>query len=134
VSTKKAPRTVKRARASQRRPAKPPAAVAQPAAAAPPAHIELDARLTIVQAADLHRLLMARLAGGEPLVIDGTRVEEIDTAILQLLTSLWRTAQDRGIACTWHGASEPLRYTADLIGVAGVLSLPSLRERGDAAA
>jgi anti-anti-sigma regulatory factor len=128
VSRKKPPRTVKRARASQR-----PRAV-QPAAAPPPARIELDARLTIVQAADLHRLLMTRLAAGEPVVIDGSRVEEIDTAILQLLTCLWRTAQERGIACTWHGASEPLRYTADLIGVAGVLSLPSLRDRGDAAA
>jgi anti-anti-sigma regulatory factor len=128
VSRKKPPRTVKRARASQRQRA------VQPAAAAPPARIELDARLTIVQAADLHRLLMTRLAAGEPVVIDGSRVEEIDTAILQLLTCLWRTAQERGIACTWHGASEPLRYTADLIGVAGVLSLPSLRDRGDAAA
>jgi anti-anti-sigma regulatory factor len=131
VSKKKPPRTVKRVRASQRPPVKQPSGTTQPA------RIELDARMTIAQAADLHRLLLSRLAAGEPVVIDGTRVEEIDTAVLQLLTSLWRTAQDRGIACTWHGASEALRYTANLIGVAGAVGLPSdetVRDRGDAAA
>jgi anti-anti-sigma regulatory factor len=130
VNKKKAPRTGKRVRASQLPPVKQPSDSQS-------ARIELDARITIVQAADLHRLLLSRLAAGEPVVIDGTRVEEIDTAVLQLLTSLWRTAQDRGIACTWHGASEALRYTANLIGVAEAVRLPSdetVRDRGDAAA
>ncbi len=50
-----------------------------------PARIELGARTTIVQAADLHRSLLASVARGEGMVVDGTRVEEIDTATLQLL-------------------------------------------------
>ena len=85
--------------------------------------IELDPRLTIVQAAALHRTMVAHLEGGRPVIVDGTRVEEIDTAVLQLLTSLWRTGQERGIACTWHGASDALRRTAALLGVAGILHL-----------
>jgi anti-anti-sigma regulatory factor len=88
------------------------------------ATIELDAKLTIVRAADLHRTLAARLGGGGPITVDGTRVEEIDTAILQLLASLWRTGEDRGIVCTWQGASDVLRHTANLIGVADILHFP----------
>jgi anti-anti-sigma regulatory factor len=106
VSKKKLPRSAKSTHAKQ------------------PKRVELDARLTIVQAADLHRALSARLAEGRHIVVDGTRVEEIDTAILQLLTSLWRTSQERGIACTWHGASDALRQTASLIGADDDLRSP----------
>ena len=87
--------------------------------------VELDARLDIAQAADLHRTLLARLAKGGPVVIDGARVEEIDTAMLQLLASLWRTSRERGIDCTWKSASAALRHTANLIGVAQVLNFPA---------
>jgi ABC-type transporter Mla MlaB component len=91
----------------------------------PPPHIVLDARLTIVQAADLHRRLVARVAGGGAVAVDGSRVQEIDTSILQLLTSLWRTGQERGISCTWHGVSDVLRQRAALIGVAEMLHFPA---------
>jgi anti-anti-sigma regulatory factor len=89
-----------------------------------PPRIELEARLTIMQAADLHRTLAARLASGGPVAVDGARVEEIDTSILQLLTSLWRTSLERGISCTWHGVSDVLRQRAALIGVAELLHFP----------
>jgi anti-anti-sigma regulatory factor len=103
----------------------------------PPARIELEARTTIAHAADLHRTLLARLERGEDMVVDGTRVEEIDTAVLQLLTSLWRTCLTRGIACTWHGASDALRQAAALIGLADLLQLRDggpVGDRGHAAA
>jgi anti-anti-sigma regulatory factor len=119
VSKKKLPRAAKAKRAKQ------------------PARIELDLRTTIVQAVDLHRTLLARVAQGEGIVVDGTRVEEIDTAILQLLTSLWRTCLERGIACTWYGASDALRQAATLVGVAEVLRFPDrepAQDRGHAAA
>ena len=119
MSKKKPPRAVKIKRKAQ------------------PAHVELDVRLTIAQAAELHCTLLARLAQGDAIVVDGTRVEEIDTAILQLLASLWRTCRERGIACTWLGASEALSQTASLIGVADMLQLPgagSARDRGRVAA
>jgi anti-anti-sigma regulatory factor len=86
--------------------------------------IELDVRLTIVQAAELHRTLVARVASGGPVAIDGSRVEEIDTSMLQLLASLWRTSKERGISCTWHGVSDVLRRRAALIGVAEMLHFP----------
>lgn len=108
--------------------------VVKPKRVSQPEHVELGSRMTIVQAADLHRALVARLADGGSIIVDGTRVEEIDTAILQLLTSLWRTAEERGTACTWHGASGVLRHTANLIGVAEVLHFPDGEcARGNAA-
>ena len=110
-------------------PAEVPAAddvpAADPVLPAPQAIIELEARMTIVQAAELHRTLSGRLAQGKPMVIDGTGVEEIDTAILQLLISLWRTSLERGVACTWKGASDALRRTAALIGVDEMLCFPA---------
>jgi len=39
-----------------------------------------------------------------------------------LLASLWRTSRERGIHCTWKGASGALRQSATLIGVAEVLN------------
>jgi anti-anti-sigma regulatory factor len=102
---------------------KPPRA--QPPKRRPPACVELNARLDIAQAAELHRALLARLAKGGPVIVDGTRVEEIDTAMLQLLASLWRTSGERGIDCRWKGASGALRRTATLLGMAEVLNFPA---------
>ena len=74
----------------------------------------------------LEQLQPMRLAQAQPIVVDGSRVEEIDTAILQLLTSLWCSGAERGIACSWSGASAPLRQTAVLIGVDEMLRFPAL--------
>jgi anti-anti-sigma regulatory factor len=108
----------------------------KPAAAAPVAGIELAERVSIAQAADLHAALVARLAAGGNLVIDGGRVQEIDTAILQMLASLWRSARERRTSCTWLRTSDALRESARLIGLAGELGLQesSTSDARDAAA
>ena len=91
---------------------------ARPVKAGP---IELPARLTIAQSVELRGTLVKALAGGVPLCLDGSRVEEIDTAILQLLASAWTDASQRGLACKWQGTSAVLRDTATLIGVSEIL-------------
>ncbi len=106
--------------------AAPPLPEAPASAEAQPPVIELEARMTIVQAAALHRRLSDCLAQARPIIIDGGRVEEIDTAILQLLTSLWRGGAERGIACTWHNVSAELRRSAALIGVDEMLGFPAV--------
>jgi anti-anti-sigma regulatory factor len=127
VNGQKKPRMAKRARQPKRQsqPERAPKSLAapKPNRAAGPDPIELEPRLTIAQAAGLHRTLVARMAEGGPIAIDGGKVEEIDTAILQLLTSLWRTAPGRGAPCSWQGVSNQLRRTAELIGVAEALHL-----------
>ncbi len=86
--------------------------------------IVLEERLTIAQAAALHGSFCAMLAAGTPLVIDGSRVEEIDTAVLQLLCVVSQSAAQRGIACAWQGVSEALRRNAGLIGLSAALCFP----------
>jgi anti-anti-sigma regulatory factor len=85
--------------------------------------LQLANRMTIAQSADLHRALTASLASGAPLLIDGGCVEQIDTAVLQLLVSAFSSATQRGIERRWLDASPALRRSAMLIGVAQVLDL-----------
>jgi anti-anti-sigma regulatory factor len=85
--------------------------------------IELPARLSIAQSADLHRTLLANVDSGAPLILDGSGVQEIDTAILQLLVSAWLGNAKRGVECRWQGVSESLRHAATLIGVAATLHI-----------
>jgi ABC-type transporter Mla MlaB component len=89
--------------------------------------IQLDERMGIAQAKRLHPVLTAAVNRGSPIAIDGTRVQQIDGCSLQLLVSLWRTAADHGIPCSWTGASNWLIHAASLIGVADVLQLISPR-------
>jgi anti-anti-sigma regulatory factor len=89
-----------------------------------PTRIELASQLDIGHAADLHRNLCATLADGRSVELDGSRVEAIDTAILQLLVSFWRDREDRGVGCAWHGVSAALRRTANLLGLAESLHFP----------
>jgi anti-anti-sigma regulatory factor len=86
-------------------------------------HIELGARLSIAEAVELHRRFTERVARAAPIIIDGSRVEEIDTAILQLLVSLWLTGEQRGVVCRWHAVSDALRRLANIVGVAGILKI-----------
>ncbi len=88
-----------------------------------PRPVELAARMSIAQSVDLHRTLVACLERGAPLLLEGSSVEHIDTSILQLLVSAWLGASKRGIECRWQGASQALRRSAMLIGVAEVLQL-----------
>jgi anti-anti-sigma regulatory factor len=85
--------------------------------------IELAAELTIAHAAELQRTLEQRLAAGA-LIIDATRVAQIDTSILQLLVSASRACAQRGVAYSWIGVSDTMRRCAALIGVAEFLHFP----------
>ena len=66
---------------------------------------------------------MAACEEDAPLLLEGSVVEEIDTAALQLLVSAWRGGAKRGVECRWQGVSEALRQAAPLIGVATILGL-----------
>lgn len=81
--------------------------------------VVLPKRLTIAEAAVLHRQLQGAVERGGPVAVDGSQVAEIDTAGLQLLVCLWRTVGD----CRWLDASDALRSAACLIGVAGDMGL-----------
>ena len=85
---------------------------------------ELDAKATIAEASTMHNALISQVADGTPLILDGGRVEQIDTAVLQLLVGLMRHCKEHDISCVWRAVSEPLRRAAFLIGVTAHLHIP----------
>ena len=85
--------------------------------------IVLDPVITIAEAAALKdRLLHYSNRKGE-VRVDGSRVESVDTASLQVLLAFVRTLQGHGANVSWTGVSAALLNTAQLLGVAGQLGL-----------
>lgn len=75
------------------------------------------AEWTIPYAAELHTQLLGRLQTGEPLTLDLSGVESIDSAGIQLLLSLRASLREREQALTLSGASPVVRSALDVYGL-----------------
>jgi ABC-type transporter Mla MlaB component len=82
----------------------------------------LPAAILVGDAAELAARLQRALSANA-LELDGSAVEQIDTAGLQLLLSAVRTAAERGAVLGWAEASAALRASARQIGVSAQLGL-----------
>jgi anti-anti-sigma regulatory factor len=91
-------------------------------AAAAPLLLPADCRMA-AQAALKEDLLGALKAGA--IVLDGTQVERVDTAALQLLVLFRRELDRQGGTLHWHGTSHALNEAAGLLGLAQLLNLPA---------
>ena len=89
-----------------------------------PATVVLPPDCRMAAQAALQAELAAALPGGA-VVLDGSGVERVDTAALQLLVLLRRELDGRGGKLAWHGASEALNEAAGLLGLARILELPA---------
>jgi len=65
-------------------------------------------------------------AGRARSTLDGSAVERIDTAGLQLLLAYRRAAAAQGHDTQWAGASDSLNEAADLLGLSSDLALPAV--------
>jgi Anti-anti-sigma regulatory factor (antagonist of anti-sigma factor) len=92
------------------------------AATAPPLLLPADCRMA-AQAALKEDLLGALKAGA--IVLDGSRVERVDTAALQLLVLFRRELHAHGGTLRWLGTSDALNEAAGLLGLAQLLNLPA---------
>lgn len=101
-------------------------AVQVSSAEAPTSVVELppDCRLSAQTA--LKAALLGVLEQGDIVLLDGSLVERIDTAALQLLVVFQREAVARGSRADWRGASAVLTDAADLLGVIQLLKLPTV--------
>jgi phospholipid transport system transporter-binding protein len=109
-----------------RRAARPKAKVvkAAPAAVVPtadPFYLKLDPCCTLRESADLQFSLVA--ANGNPVVVDGSAVERIDTAGLQLLVALARRQQQAGRELQWKAASTEIIQCGARLGLIDALGL-----------
>ena len=83
--------------------------------------LKLESGCTLRDAADLQFSLTA--ANGDPLVIDGTDVQHIDTAGLQLLVALAQRQKQAGGRLEWKGVSQELARCSRRLGVDEALGL-----------
>jgi anti-anti-sigma regulatory factor len=95
------------------------------------AALVLPDTLTIGELGPLHERLQGMLNARCELALDGSQVETIDTAGLQLLAVLCWDAAARGIGVHWCGASTQLTTNAALLGLTAVLGLDDVVPTGD---
>lgn len=88
-------------------------------------HVTLEAVLGIVDARALHAKLSTVLACATPVVLDGSRVERLDTAAMQVLACFCRSARERGMAISWQSPSSGLRQAAQWLGLESILEMKS---------
>jgi anti-anti-sigma regulatory factor len=86
-------------------------------------HVALEAALGIRDARLLHEKLGSVLAAATAIVMDGSRVERLDAAAMQVLAGFVRTARERGLALTWQSSSPVLNQAARVLGLEPFLEL-----------
>ncbi|HUA25472.1 MAG TPA: STAS domain-containing protein [Steroidobacteraceae bacterium] len=88
----------------------------------------LAAECTAAEADALKSELGRRLQRSEPVTLDVSAVQRIDTAGLQLLAAFVRDRRTAGRAVAWRGRASALETAAGLLGLRDMLELP--REAG----
>src|SRR5690606_38453661 len=98
-----------------------PARKKSPAAA----RLVLQADCTLRQAASLKSSLLALKPGAQGATLDGSAVQRIDTAGLQLLAAFAQGEARAGRPLAWAGVSPLLQDAGRVLGLTAVLSLPA---------
>ena len=103
----------------------PPAAAPTVAAAGSPrAGLKLEASCTLRDSIDMQFQLLAVDFGDSDVLVDGSAVERIDTAGLQMLLSFTRHQATRGKSVKWTAVSAELGRGSQLLGLNSLLGLP----------
>ncbi|EAT12550.1 STAS domain-containing protein [Bermanella marisrubri] len=85
--------------------------------------LDLGEKCTIVIAEDLHQTLETMVESGQPVQIDGSKLEQVDTAAMQLLFGFHQALATDGREPEWLNPSENLRNTAKILGLDSHLGL-----------
>lgn len=85
--------------------------------------LKLPSSLTIAELGELHPVLAERLQQGNDLSIDCSQIELVDGAGLQLLAALNKSAVERQVSISWHGATEVLVQAIAELGLNDLLEV-----------
>lgn len=91
------------------------------AAAAPT--VALASNASVKDAVALKDSLCAVVNADEPVVLDASSIERVDTATIQLLCAFVRERQARNQGVIWQDASAAMLEAAQLLGVQTLLAL-----------
>ena len=96
---------------------------AQETAAGEGVTMELPDALTIAEVGDFHARLLGGLADEGQVRIDGSAVEVVDGAGVQLLAALVKELVGKSCVVSWSGISESLERAIATMGLAGMLQI-----------
>lgn len=88
-----------------------------------PLQIECEESLDISAAQDLHKKLKKALSEERPIVVNASKVERVDTSILQMFYALSKTAKKQQLALTWQAPSQKFQDAARLLDLEDGLEL-----------
>jgi len=86
-------------------------------------HIELAPVLDVAGAGELKKQLEKVFRRKPPFELDGSAVERVDTAALQVLIAFARESRNRDIELEWSDVSNSLRSACSLLGLAHELGM-----------
>lgn len=86
-------------------------------------NLHLDTHLELDMLPGLVQRIREPLTQGSPLVLDGSAVQSVDGAAVQLLLAAVRAAKQENIPCKWRQPSSSLRKAAALLGLTDELLL-----------
>lgn len=117
-------KSVRRSRAAEPSPSPTPVETPAPVVAAAPAGLRLEASCTLRDSIDMQFQLLAVDFGDSDVLVDGSAVERIDTAGLQMLVSFAKHQASRGKPVRWTAASSELTRGSQALGLSDLLGLP----------
>jgi len=86
--------------------------------------IVLGVSCTIHEARALREQLLAQAAHPGPYEIDGSGVQQVDTAGVQLVVAFALDCLEKGVAYSWKGRSTALEEAIRVLGVGALLESP----------
>lgn len=87
--------------------------------------VTLPQNARIGQAEALKSKLQKALEKGTPVEVDASKVEKIDTSVMQLLTAFCIKADAGSVEIKWRNPAETVRQAATLLGLERFLKLPA---------
>ena len=93
--------------------------------AAPCTTLALAAECLVSGASTLKESLAGLLDEPQPITLDITTLQRIDTAGLQVLTAFVRERASHGRTVEWRGTAAALTNAAQLLGLTSLLKLPA---------
>ena len=79
--------------------------------------LQLESSVVINKASDLYEALKKLSTSGQDIEIDVSKVEIVDSAILQLLLSFVLSLKEKNIKLTWYKPTEGLLNKASVLGL-----------------
>lgn len=97
-----------------------------------PGHVVLGAACTIHEAAAIKAHMLEQFSKAGPYELDGTAVERIDAAGVQLIVAFALDCLERNSGFFWKGKSEVLDHAVVVLGVGSLLESPGVSTVGGA--